>query len=123
MAKLKRSQVRSGLEFDVVSDLSARKAKFEYEPWRIEYQPKPRWYTPDLVLPNGIVIEIKGRLTVFDRTKHLLIKDQWPDLDVRFIFKYDNKLNKKAKSRYSDWCEKHGFLYAFETVPQEWIDA
>ncbi len=56
-----------------------------------------------------------------DRTKHLLIKQQHPDKDIRFLFKVDNKINKASETRYSDWCEKHGFLYAFGEVPEEWL--
>jgi hypothetical protein len=31
------------------------------------------------------------------------------------------KLSKGAKSTYAQWCDKHGFLYAKETIPLEWI--
>ena len=122
MAKVRKKDVRSGFEWEIISSAQARGMALSYEPWKIEYIPKPRWYTPDVELPNGIVIEIKGRLTVFDRVKHLLIQAQHPDVDIRFVFQYDNKLFKKAKSRYSDWCDKHGFKYAFGAIPQEWYD-
>jgi len=57
-----------------------------------------------------------------DRRKHLCIKKQYPKLDIRFVFSNANaKLYKKAKSRYSDWCEKNDFLYAHRIIPQKWL--
>lgn len=82
-----------------------------------------RKYTPDFVLPNGIIIETKGRFTAADRKKHLLIKEQHPEFDIRFVFSNSRtKLNKGAKSSYGEWCSKHGFLYADKVIPQEWLD-
>ena len=45
-----------------------------------------RTYTPDFVLPNGIILETKGQFISDDRRKHKLIKQQHPDLDIRFVF-------------------------------------
>ena len=77
-------------------------------------------YTPDFVLPNGVIVECKGRLTVHDRTKHLMIKAQHPELDIRFVFQYNNPITKGSKTRYTDWAEKHGFLWAMKYIPKEW---
>jgi hypothetical protein len=51
-----------------------------FEQHRIPYtQPeKARNYTPDFVLPNGIVIESKGLFTQEDRAKMVWVKDQHP---------------------------------------------
>lgn len=121
-AKAKKAGFRSGFEQMVASCLDALGVKWEYEPKEavVEYVPKPRKYTPDFVLPNGVIIEVKGRFTVFDRTKHLLIQKQHPDLDIRFVFQYDNKISRASQTRYSEWCDKHGFLYAFSEIPEEW---
>ena len=79
-------------------------------------------FTPDFILPNGIIIEVKGLFNSSDRKKHILVKDQHPDLDIRFVFSNSkSKLYKKSKSTYRDWCIKHGFLYADKDIPQEWI--
>jgi hypothetical protein len=43
-------------------------------------------YRPDFTLPNGIIIEGKGIFEAADREKHLLLKEQRPDLDIRFVF-------------------------------------
>lgn len=79
-------------------------------------------YTPDFVLANGIIVETKGRFITSDRQKHLMIKEQHPDLDIRFVFSNPNsKLYKGSKTTYADWCDKHGFKWAKEEIPLEWI--
>jgi len=73
-------------------------------------------------LPNGIIIESKGRFTASDRRKHIAIKKQHPKLDIRFVFYNSrNKLNKGAKTTYQGWCEKNKFLYHDRIVPLDWL--
>ena len=80
-------------------------------------------YTPDFKLPNKIIIESKGRFVSEDRKKHLLVKQQRPDLDIRFVFSNSKaKISKGSKTSYADWCIKHGFLYADKLIPEEWIN-
>ena len=79
-------------------------------------------YTPDFVLPNGVIVESKGIFDVADRKKHQLIKAQYPHLTIRFVFSDPNmQINKNSKTTYAIWCEKHGFLYARKYIPFEWI--
>jgi len=79
-------------------------------------------YTPDFVLPNGIIIETKGRFQAGDRKKHKLIKAQHPDLDIRFVFSNSRqRLNKKSMTTYGKWCFDHGFQYADKTIPLAWM--
>lgn len=79
-------------------------------------------YTPDFILPNGIIIEAKGRFITADRQKQLLIKDQFPDLDIRFVFSNpNNKIGKKSSTTYAMWCDKNGFKYAQELIPIDWL--
>jgi len=113
---------RSYFELEVAEKLVEDGATFEYEPasGQVGYTPKPSTYTPDFILPNGIIIETKGRLTVHDRTKHKLIRDQHPDLDIRFVFQYDNPITKGSKTKYSQWAEKQGFQWAIRYVPKAW---
>tara|TARA_R100000742_G_C4276668_1_gene97912 strand:+ start:1551 stop:1946 length:396 start_codon:yes stop_codon:yes gene_type:complete len=115
---------RSGLEKKVGDSLKQQKVKAKYETLKIKYikPATPHMYTPDFILPNGIIIEVKGLFNSSDRKKHILVKDQHPDLDIRFVFSNSkSKLYKKSKSTYGDWCIKHGFLYADKDIPQEWI--
>ena len=116
---------RSGLEEDIGQQLKEAGIPAEYEPFRIPYiMPiQNRNYTPDYVLPNGIVIESKGRFTPEDRKKHLWIRDDYGDaLDLRFVFSNPRgKLRKGSKTSYADWCEKNGFLFASKEIPDEWL--
>ena len=115
---------RSGLEEIVQAELQTQGVSGEYEQHKIEYT-KPATthnYTPDFRLPNGIFVETKGRFVMEDRKKHILIKEQLPNLDIRFVFQNSkNKIRKGSKTTYADWCIKHGFKYADKTVPTEWI--
>lgn len=95
-----------------------------FETVKIEFeQPaKERTYTPDFVLPNGVYIETKGRLTVEDRQKHLWIKQQNPQIDLRFVFSNpNNRIAKGSNTTYAAWCEKNGFLYSRGSIPREWF--
>lgn len=111
---------RSNFEDEVAQDLKDRGVAFEYEREGYKYLLPERTYTPDFFLANGVIIEVKGRLTPDDRRKHIAMREQYPDLDIRFLFWTDNKLSARAKMRYSGWCERHGFEYAFKEVPDEW---
>lgn len=115
---------RSGLEETVARQLASEGLEANYESFRIPYMVPESLhkYTPDYDLLNGIIIETKGRFMAADRKKHLLVKIQHPDLDIRFVFSNPNaKLRKGSPTTYASWCEKHGFLYAGKTVPLEWV--
>ena len=118
-----RNGYRSGLEDDISVDLKKRGVSFEYETLKIKWTLlENKTYTPDFILPNGIIIESKGRFVAADRKKHLKVKEQHPDLDIRFVFSNSRaKLNKDAKSTYGDWCDKYGFTYADKRIPDEWL--
>ncbi len=112
---------RSGLEQDNAAYLRKNKVDFTYEEDKIKYITKPRTYTPDFVLGNGVIIETKGRFMPSDRTKHLLIKEQHPELDIRFVFSNSKtRLSKRSRTTYGQWCDKHGFQYADKIIPLEW---
>jgi hypothetical protein len=114
---------RSGLEETVAEQIKKAGMEVEYETLKIEYRVEEvRKYTPDFNLPNGIIIETKGRFVAADRKKHLWIREQRPDLDIRFVFSNSKvKLSKASKTTYAAWCIKHGFLYADKEIPLEWL--
>lgn len=95
-----------------------------YEGYCIKYEipSSMHTYTPDFPLPNGIIVESKGLFETTDRQKHLLIKKQYPHLDIRFVFSNPNqKINKGSKTSYADWCVKNGYKYAKKLIPVEWL--
>lgn len=117
---------RSGLELDLDESLKQVGIDGEYEKNKIKYTvpASEHTYTPDFKLPNGIYVETKGRFVAEDRKKHLLIKSQYPNLDIRFVFQNSkNKIRKGSKTTYADWCDKYGYKYADKTIPKEWLEA
>jgi len=122
--KKRTSKYRSGLEENVINNLKQRNVSFGYEQRVVCYfKPATKHkYTPDIELENGILIEIKGFFKREDRKKHLLVKEQHPNLDIRFIFgNSKNKIYKGSKTSYADWCTKNGFQFADKIIPNEWI--
>ena len=114
----------SGLEDVISKDLKDRGVDFGYETVKINWKlVENKTYTPDFILPNGIIIESKGRFVPEDRKKHLKVREQNPDLDIRFVFSNSrNKIRKGSKTTYAMWCEKNNFLYADKRIPDEWIN-
>lgn len=115
---------RSGLEEVVARQIKAAGIEVEYEKTKVKYVKPARnaTYTPDFVLPNGIIVETKGRFVTADRQKHVLIKTQHPELDIRFVFSNSrSKISKTSPTTYGMWCDKYGFQYADKLIPEEWI--
>ena len=115
---------RSGFEHKVSDQLKENKIKFEYETTVIPYiKPETKHtYTIDFTLPNGILVETKGRWVIEDRKKHLLIKKQHPELDIRMVFMSGKtKIRKGSKTTYGMFCDKHGILWAEKTIPESWL--
>ena len=114
---------RSGLEERVAEQLDSLGVAFTYEKLQLGYiQPESKHtYTPDFILENGIIVETKGRFELSDRKKHLLVKAQHPDLDIRFVFSNSRqRITKTSKTTYGMWCTQHGFIYADKFIPLEW---
>ena len=125
----KTSKYRSGLEVQIAEQLISENVDFEYESQVIKYTKpqKVHRYTPDFILEKkkgGIMhIEGKGRFLTADKQKTLLVKEQYPKLDLRFVFSNSKtKISKKSKTTYAMWCEKHGFKYADKFIPKEWLN-
>lgn len=120
-----REGYRSGLEVQVARQIEDLGISYKYEDpeSRIEYRvEETRRYTPDFILPNGLIIETKGRFVTADRKKHKLIKDQHPDKDIRFVFSNSKaKISKQSETTYAMWCEKNGFKYADKFIPAAWF--
>ncbi len=123
MRRYYKGDHRSGLEDSITEFLKDKQEEVRYEKLKIEWEDlKYRTYTPDYELDNGIFIEAKGRFLPEDRRKHLEIKKQHPELDIRFVFSNAKApLNKGSKTRYFEWCEKNGFLWSHRVIPLEWL--
>ena len=115
---------RSGFEQRVASSLSREGVHYAYERDRICFvEPeKKRRYTPDFFLNNGVILEVKGRLTTADRKKHEWVKQQHPEIDLRFVFQRANgKIYKGSKTSYADWADKNNIPWCQgPSIPEEW---
>lgn len=121
----KGNTLRSGFEHRVAKFLDSKKVKYEYETVIIDYEvpASKHKYKPDFVLPNGVIVEVKGRFTPQDRRKMALVIEQHPELDIRLLFMMNNTLSKSSKTRYTDWCEKRGIKCVVDKdgkIPKEW---
>lgn len=118
---------RSGLEDKLSKQIKTAGLEVHYETDKIKYQVPPRQakYTPDFRLPKDggfFYVEAKGIWDVKDRQKHLLIQEQYPEIDIRFVFSNsNNKLYKGSKSTYASFCDKHRLRWAHKTIPDEWL--
>ena len=117
---------RSKFEYLVNKQLMESDCNFDYEGsfnkiYFVEPE-KVRYYLADFLLENGIIVEAKGYFDAKDRKKHLLIKSQWPELDIRILFMSSKtKLSKRSKTTYASWCDKNDIMYADMEIPNEWL--
>ena len=119
---------KSGFEAKIAEQIDSIvvSAKSMYEITTIKYTVPARdsKYTVDWTLPNGILVESKGRWTREDRKKHLLVKEQHPELDIRIVFQSANtKISKGSKTTYAAFCDKHGILWSEKNIPESWLKA
>lgn len=114
-------------------------SKFEYDVWSASNKRKTKhhdgaiayttlhMYHPDFKLKTRtgktIYVETKGYWTPRDRSKHLSVVHQNPDIDLRLVFmNANNKLNRKSKTTYAMWCDKHNVKWAQGKIPHEWYN-
>ena len=116
--------VRSRLESRVANDLNARGVEWEYESVSLKYT-LIHTYTPDIVLTGDsgqILVEIKGYFTPPDRTKLIHVREAHPEIDLRLLFQSgERKLSSKSRTTYAAWCQKHGFQFCENRIPDAWL--
>ncbi|QJD54665.1 putative endonuclease [Pseudomonas phage MR2] len=115
---------RSGLEDRNAKHMDKLGVPYDFERFHINYVVPARAakYNPDFVLRNGIIIETKGIFETDDRKKHLLIREQYPTLDIRLVFSNSNsKIYKGSPTSYADWCRKHDIQFADKLIPVAWL--
>jgi hypothetical protein len=95
---------------------------------KFELPTQKKSYTPDFPINDKFIVEAKGAFNSADRKKHKLIKEQHPELDIRFIFSNSKtKIGKKSLTTYGKWCELFGFKYhciqlTKKPFPDEWLN-
>ena len=119
---------RSKLELRFEEILKESKAEYDYEVTKIPYVvPESKHnYIVDWTIKNGVYVETKGYLSDYqERHKYVLIKQQHPDLDLRFVFDNPNKLCGGTKMTHAKWAEKYNFPWCgvkdTETI-NKWVN-
>lgn len=121
--KASMGRYKSDFENVTARKISSTDGAVRYEPIKILYIDNPASYIPDFVLKNGIVIEAKGYFDPKARTKMLRVKEQYPELDIRFLFQNAQvKLSKSSKTTYGQWATTHGFKWAHAHIPDDWFN-
>jgi len=120
----RRSKLEENFEY-LLNDLEV---KYKYEDTKLTYivPESKHTYLIDWSLPNNIYVETKGYLSDHkERSKYILIKEQYPELDLRFVFMDCNKLCGGAKYSHGTWATKQGFKYCsikdYEII-KEWLN-
>lgn len=130
---MKKTKYKSKLEESVAKQLGNNAS---YEPHWHEYTipESVHRYTPDFLVSRSdyveFYIECKGGgpmygLTPETKQKMLLMKEQYPTMDIRFVFenaklKTGNGRGKK-KVTYGEWAEINGFPWSEKVVPESWL--
>ncbi len=112
---------RSKFEGTIAKQIGPR-GTYESRTIRFTQPAKARTYKPDWVLSNGIVIEAKGVLDLACRQKMLWVREQHPELDIRFVFqRANNPIRRGSKTTYGAWADANGFPWCERVIPQAWF--
>lgn len=75
-------------------------------------------YKPDWKVRDGLYLETKGKFDYIERRKLLAILRSNPGKEVRMVFQRNNKISKKSKLTYGDWCDTYGIKWSvFPELP------
>ena len=105
---------RSKLEEHFETILQELHVEYEYEVTKVPYivPESNHTYTVDWTLLKGLLIETKGYLADYnERRKYILIKEQHPEIDLRFVFADPNKKCGGMKTTHAQWADKCGFKW------------
>lgn len=113
----KKTKTRNKFEARTELQLMRAGIKYKYENRKIPYV-LAKHYIPDweIEVPNGFfLLENKGYFRPEHKAKMIAVKRQHPHLDIRILFYSYN-------AKYCKWAQKHGFKYAWGTIPEEWLN-
>ncbi|RWP84759.1 MAG: endonuclease I [Mesorhizobium sp.] len=120
----RKAGYRSGLEVSLGEEIKAAGHPVIYEEHKVPYLvPETRHkYTFDFLLANGIIIEGKGIFDATDRAKHLYVREQYPELEIRFVFSNARaKITAGSHTTLEDWCHKYAFGFSHKHIPLAWF--
>lgn len=112
-----KTKLKNKFEKRIHAQLKRAKANFKYESEKIPYVIASH-YCPDFTIstPLGkVYVECKGYFRPEDKRKLIAVKRLNPHLDLRILFY-------ARKEQYIKWANKHGFRFAVERIPKEWLN-
>lgn len=113
---------KSAFERTVDLQLRSSGVDYKYEDTKIPYILECN-YNPDFhLLKSDIYIETKGRMLPEERRKHLEVRRQNPQYDLRFVFMYPHKKMACTKETHAHWADRNGFKWADGRIPEEWLN-
>lgn len=107
-------------EQKVMEVLEQSGASFHFEGLKVSYTTFST-YKPDILLENGVVVEIKTFLPYDEQRKLRDVKASNPELDLRLLFEKPDKVLPNSKLTHAQWADKYGFKWAAGLIPLEWI--
>jgi hypothetical protein len=131
-----RREYRNDLEAKVAKQLENSGVEFAYEGLTlpVEIPARTAKAKPDFqCLRSPIIIETKGHFggpkgktdtSAAARKKLLLLKEQHPNIEIRFVFQNAyTRIYSGSSTTNAKWAADHGFKWSDRgIVPQEWIN-
>ena len=116
--------VRSQYEKTVIDNMVRQKRIIKYEPESIPYKIiETRKYTPDLILPSGVWVELKGWLRRDDRILLRRVVAAYPTRNFCILFQRERPWAKGKPTTNVQWARKIGMIAeAGDTIPEAWYD-
>lgn len=115
------TRLRSKLEEAVDYELDQLGVEHSYESESVKYVVH-HTYTPDFTVPgpHPFHIEVKGWLSVEDRSKLLNVVMANPTLPLLVVFQNpEQKIRKGSKRTVAEWATKYGIPWAPIPIPKE----
>lgn len=111
---------RSKLEQEVEESLVAQGLAPQYETEKFPYV-LHRKYTPDFKVGN-VYVEVKGWWPPAERSKFLAVIVNNPGLPIFVALQRPYMtLNKRSKTTYAQWCDKHGIAWCSIPIPPDFM--
>ena len=123
----------SASEVDFAGTMDVHGIRWLYAPDNFPWYPPVKSYTPDFKVyrkdGSSFYVEYKGFLWNEDKTKMKAMKEQHPNVDIRFVFANAKKPVHGAKTRkngtkmsHAEWAEKHDYKWAEGFIPPAWLE-
>ena len=83
---------------------------------------KTKVFVPRFVMSDGMIVESVSYLLKQDCRKYLLLREQYPNLDIRFIFESADKYVSGGDGlTLAEWAASNKFHWANKLFPLEWM--